>query len=131
MFTPAGTTPGSSRRQNKLVPEHLAQAAERLARADCQGPDQRRLPARSARTRSGARTSCAASAPTVWPRARKAPSCAALERGYTGRQPRLQMLQNKEFVDAKVEIFGKHGSRYWQKLGEFKSIDSCSPTNCI
>src|SRR5262245_2102766 len=25
--------------------------------------------------------------------------------GYTGEQPRLQMLQNKEFVDAKVEIF--------------------------
>jgi len=42
------------------------------------------------------------------------------ERGYTGQQPRLQMLQNKEFIDAKVEIFGKHGSRFWVKLGEFK-----------
>src|SRR5688572_32975800 len=42
------------------------------------------------------------------------------DRGYTGEQPRLQMLQNKEFIDAKVEIFGKHGSRYWVKLGEFK-----------
>ena len=42
------------------------------------------------------------------------------ERGYTGLQSRLQMLQNKEFVDAKVEIFGKHGSRFWVKLGEFK-----------
>jgi hypothetical protein len=41
------------------------------------------------------------------------------ERGYTGRQSRLQMLQNKEFIDAKVEIFGKHGSRFWVKLGEF------------
>lgn len=41
------------------------------------------------------------------------------ERGYTGDQPRLQMLQNKAFVDAKVEIFGKHGSRFWVKLGEF------------
>jgi hypothetical protein len=41
------------------------------------------------------------------------------ERGYTGDQSRLQMLQNKEFVDAKVEIFGKHGSRFWVKLGEF------------
>ena len=29
------------------------------------------------------------------------------------------MLQNREFVDAKVEIFGKHGSRLWVKLGEF------------
>ena len=40
--------------------------------------------------------------------------------GYTGTESRLQMLQNSNFVDAKVEIFGKHGSRTWQKLGEFK-----------
>jgi hypothetical protein len=39
--------------------------------------------------------------------------------GYTGTESRLQMLQNKQFVDAKVEIFGKHGSRTWQKLGEY------------
>ena len=39
--------------------------------------------------------------------------------GYTGTQPRLQMLQNKEFVDAKVEIFGRHGSRTWVKIGEY------------
>jgi len=39
--------------------------------------------------------------------------------GYTGTESRLQMLQNSQFVDAKVEIFGKHGSRTWQKLGEF------------
>jgi len=42
------------------------------------------------------------------------------ERGYLGPQSRIQMLQNREFVDAKVEIFGKHGSRTWVKLGEFK-----------
>jgi hypothetical protein len=42
------------------------------------------------------------------------------ERGYTGDQSRLQMLQNKAFIDAKVEIFGKHGSRFWVKLGEFQ-----------
>jgi hypothetical protein len=29
------------------------------------------------------------------------------------------MLQNKEFVDARVEIFGKHGSRNWVKMGEY------------
>jgi len=40
--------------------------------------------------------------------------------GYTGTQPRLQMLQNKEFVDAKAEIYGKHGSRNWIKIGEFQ-----------
>lgn len=40
--------------------------------------------------------------------------------GYTGTQPRLQMLQNKEFVDARVEIYGKHGSRAWVKMGEYQ-----------
>jgi hypothetical protein len=40
--------------------------------------------------------------------------------GYTGTQPRLQMLQNREFVDAKVEIYGKHGSRTWVKMGEYQ-----------
>ena len=39
--------------------------------------------------------------------------------GYTGAESRLQMLQNSQFVDAKVEIFGKHGARTWQKLGEY------------
>jgi hypothetical protein len=41
------------------------------------------------------------------------------ERGYTGLESRLQMLQNKEFVDARVEIFGKHGSRNWVKIGDY------------
>jgi hypothetical protein len=39
--------------------------------------------------------------------------------GYTGEQPRMQMLQNKEFVDAKVEIYLKQGSRVWAKLAEY------------
>jgi hypothetical protein len=39
--------------------------------------------------------------------------------GYTGEQPRMQMLQNHEFVDAKVDIFLKTGSRVWSKLGEY------------
>jgi hypothetical protein len=41
------------------------------------------------------------------------------DRGYTGIESRLQMLQNKEFVDARVEIFGKHGSRNWVKIGDY------------
>jgi hypothetical protein len=41
------------------------------------------------------------------------------ERGYLGPQTRLQMLQNKEFVDARVEVFGKHGSRNWVKIGDY------------
>ena len=40
--------------------------------------------------------------------------------GYTGTQSRLQLLQNREFVDAKVEIYGKHGPRTWAKLGEYQ-----------
>jgi len=39
--------------------------------------------------------------------------------GYTGIQPRMQMLQNKEFVDARVEIFLKQGSKVLAKLAEF------------
>jgi hypothetical protein len=41
------------------------------------------------------------------------------QQGYTGIQPRAQMLANKQFVDFKVEVFGKHGSATWVKLGEF------------
>ena len=40
--------------------------------------------------------------------------------GYTGTQTRVQMLGNREFVDATVDIFGKHGSRTWAKMGTFK-----------
>jgi hypothetical protein len=41
------------------------------------------------------------------------------QQGYTGIQPRAQMLANTQFVDFKVEVFGKHGSATWVKLGEF------------
>ena len=39
--------------------------------------------------------------------------------GYTGEQARMQMLQNREFVDAKVEIYLKHGSKVLAKLAEY------------
>ena len=39
--------------------------------------------------------------------------------GYTGDQPRMQMLQNKEFDDAKVEIYLKQGSKVLAKLAEY------------
>ena len=39
--------------------------------------------------------------------------------GYTGPQSRDQMLLNQQFVDATVEIFGKHGRRMWTKMAEF------------
>ena len=41
------------------------------------------------------------------------------ERGYTGQESRLQMLQHTQFVDARVEIFGKHGSSNWVKIGDY------------
>lgn len=39
--------------------------------------------------------------------------------GYTSETPRLQMLQNSQFVDAKVELFLKQGSQVWAKLAEY------------
>jgi hypothetical protein len=39
--------------------------------------------------------------------------------GYTSTEPRLTMLEHSQFVDAKVEIFGRHRSRPWTKMGEF------------
>ena len=39
--------------------------------------------------------------------------------GYTGDQPRMQMLQNSQFVDAKVEIYVKQGSKTLAKLAEY------------
>jgi hypothetical protein len=39
--------------------------------------------------------------------------------GYTGTEPRMQMLQNKEFADAKVEIFGRTGARTLAKMAEY------------
>jgi hypothetical protein len=52
------------------------------------------------------------------PNAKTSPIVLRSNLGYTGTQSRLQMLQNREFVDAKVEIYGKHGSRTWVKLAE-------------
>jgi hypothetical protein len=39
--------------------------------------------------------------------------------GYTGEQPRAEMLSHSQFRDAKVEVFGKHGSAQWVRLGEY------------
>ncbi len=40
--------------------------------------------------------------------------------GYTGEQPRLDMLQNSQFVDARVEVFAKYRANNWVRLGDFK-----------
>lgn len=39
--------------------------------------------------------------------------------GYTGTEPRQQMLANSLFVDAKVQLFAKYASTQWVKVGEF------------
>lgn len=38
--------------------------------------------------------------------------------GYTGEQSRLDMLQHRQFVDVKVEVFVKRQAEQWVKLGE-------------
>lgn len=39
--------------------------------------------------------------------------------GYTGEEPRLEMFENRHFVDVRVELFVKHGGAQWVKLSEF------------
>jgi hypothetical protein len=40
--------------------------------------------------------------------------------GYTGSdQTRQEMMQNKAFVDATVQVFAKYGSVQWVKMGEY------------
>ncbi len=38
--------------------------------------------------------------------------------GYTSTEPRAQMLANKLFVDARVQIFAKYGSTQWTLIAE-------------
>jgi len=39
--------------------------------------------------------------------------------GYTGSESRQQMLDNAQFVDAKIELFAKYGNIQWEKVGEY------------
>lgn len=39
--------------------------------------------------------------------------------GYTGEESRADLLKNRSFVDAKVEIFAKYASTQWTRVGEF------------
>jgi hypothetical protein len=54
------------------------------------------------------------------PGATSKPVVVRAPQGYTGVQPRTQLLDNRLFIDAKVEVFGKHGSSTWVKLGDFR-----------
>jgi hypothetical protein len=44
------------------------------------------------------------------------------QRGYTGTEMPDVMLNNSQFVDARVEIFAKYGSVQWVRIGE-RQID--------
>jgi len=39
--------------------------------------------------------------------------------GYTSSETRAQMLANKQFVDARAQVFAKYGSTQWTLIGEY------------
>jgi hypothetical protein len=40
--------------------------------------------------------------------------------GYTGTESRFDILENSQFVDARVDIFAKYGSTDWTRIGEYR-----------
>jgi hypothetical protein len=48
------------------------------------------------------------------------PFIARSQLGYTSPAPRMQMLQHSQFRDAQVELFSKHRSGGWIKIGQYK-----------
>ena len=48
------------------------------------------------------------------------PLAANSQQGYTSIDPRAAMLHNKEFVDARVQLFAKYGAVQWTKIGEYQ-----------
>ena len=48
------------------------------------------------------------------------PFIARSQLGYTSQEPRTQMLQHSQFKDVQVELFSKHASRGWVKIGQYK-----------
>jgi hypothetical protein len=53
------------------------------------------------------------------PGATTPPIVVRAQQGYTSTQARVAMLQNSQFVDFKVEVFGKQGAATWVRLGEY------------
>jgi hypothetical protein len=48
------------------------------------------------------------------------PFIARSQLGYTSPEPRTQMLQHSQFKDVQVELFSKHASSGWIKIGKYK-----------
>jgi hypothetical protein len=42
--------------------------------------------------------------------------------GYTGTDAQWDLLQNSHFVDAKVDVFARYGSRQWARVGAFDIV---------
>ncbi len=40
-------------------------------------------------------------------------------KGYTGTETRQQMMQNSQFIDARVRILAKYGTTQWTPIGEY------------
>ena len=41
------------------------------------------------------------------------------QHGYTGTEPRQEMLRNSHFVDARVELSAKYGATQWARIGAY------------
>ena len=52
------------------------------------------------------------------PGATSRPITVNMKLGYTGTEPRAQMLQNSQFVDAKVDLFAKYAAQQWVRIGQ-------------
>ena len=39
--------------------------------------------------------------------------------GYTGLQPRADMMTHKDFIDSKVELFAKYAAVQWARVGDY------------
>lgn len=61
----------------------------------------------------------AAGSAGLGPGATTSPLTIKSQLGYTGTESRQDMLQNKQFVDAKAELLAKYGSGQWTRLGEY------------
>jgi hypothetical protein len=53
------------------------------------------------------------------PGATTPPQTVRSQLGYTGTDPRQEMLGNKQFVDARVQLYAKYESTQWQLIGEY------------
>jgi hypothetical protein len=56
------------------------------------------------------------------PSANSKPITARANWGFSGLQPRAQMLMHSQFKDARVEVFAKFGSKPFVKIGEAQVV---------